>query len=361
MAVSPASDSLVVQSHRGPYSVDFADDAFEGLNAAVPAGAHVVIDRRVAGLYAADLAAVLQSPSVLRIDADETSKSLEQFPGYVDHLVAHGIRRSHTLVAIGGGVIQDIVCFLSATLLRGVPWVFYPTTLLSQADSCIGSKSSINAGGAKNILGTFTPPARVRVATRVLRTLSGRDRRSGVGEMLKVHAIAGPAAFDEIARDYAALFADERLMARYVRRSLEIKRTIVELDEFDRGPRNVMNYGHSFGHAIESATDYGVPHGIAVTIGMDMANYAASRLGRAPATCFERMHPTLQANFVEFDRTPVPLDRFLAALAKDKKNTDAELGLVLPDREGRIVAQRVVCDETFRETCDTYLRSVRMS
>src|SRR5581483_3202456 len=201
---------------------------------------------------------------------------------------ARKIRRNHVLVAIGGGIIQDITCFLAATMLRGLPWNFIPTTLLAQADSCIGSKSSINAGEAKNILGTFTPPARVDVSTRFLKTLDERDIRSGIGEMLKVHAIEGPQSFDQIAHDYENILSDDSVMLHYIRRSLDIKKRIIEIDEFDRGPRNVMNYGHSFGHAIESATDFAVPHGIAVTLGMDLANYTAVRTGRTGEAFFQR-------------------------------------------------------------------------
>ncbi|MFL5887412.1 MAG: AroB-related putative sugar phosphate phospholyase (cyclizing), partial [Thermoleophilaceae bacterium] len=289
--------ALVIESHAGPYEVTFDDGALRALGEQVSDGkTHVVIDDRVASLYEEELAPVLGSPSVLRIEASEPAKSLDRFPAYIEHLVARGVRRGHVLVAVGGGVIQDIVCFLAATLLRGLEWHFVPTTLLAQADSCIGSKSSINVGSIKNVLGTFTPPARVTIATRLLDTLSPEDVRSGVGEMLKVHAIEGPEAFDAIAADYSRLFDDRETMERYVHRSLEIKKRIIEIDEFDRGPRNVMNYGHSFGHALESATDFAVPHGIAVTIGMDMANYTARQLGLADGA-FERMHGTLAANY----------------------------------------------------------------
>ncbi|MCH8037725.1 MAG: ankyrin repeat domain-containing protein, partial [Proteobacteria bacterium] len=123
-------------------------------------------------------------------------KSLDRFPGYVEHLVARGIRRDHTLIAIGGGVIQDITCFLAATLLRGVAWKYHPTTLLSQADSCIGSKSSINAGKAKNILGTFTPPAEVFVGARFLATLAAVDVRSAIDDSTPLHVAAHAGRID---------------------------------------------------------------------------------------------------------------------------------------------------------------------
>ena len=354
------SEVLVIQSHRGPYEVRFEGDSLGSFDAETPANAHFLIDARVASLFESRLSGVLASRSVLRIEATEPNKSLEAMPRYVDHLVEHQVRRSHVLVAIGGGIIQDITCFLAATMLRGLPWQFVPTTLLAQADSCIGSKSSINAGDAKNILGTFTPPSRVVVSTLFLDTLDERDIRSGIGEMLKVHAIEGPESFDEIARDYDRILADRATMLGYIHRSLAIKKRIIEIDEFDRGPRNVMNYGHSFGHAIESATEFAIPHGIAVTIGMDMANYTAVRTRRIGEPFFAHMHPTLRANYRGFERHEIPLERFLNAIAKDKKNRDAQLSLILPHDGGRIAPALQPNDDAFRGICAEYLTGARL-
>ncbi|MEK7244833.1 MAG: 3-dehydroquinate synthase family protein, partial [Pseudomonadota bacterium] len=228
------SERLEIRSHKGAYEVRFEPGGAEAF-AAPAAGAHAIVDARVARLHADRLAGILALPSVLRLEASEEAKSLDRFPAYVEHLLSQGVRRDHALIAVGGGIVQDIACFLAATLLRGVPWRFYPTTLLAQADSCIGSKSSINCGHAKNILGTFTPPEEVVVDVRFLDTLDERDVRSGVGEMLKVHAIEGPAAFDEIATAYPDLFRNAATMQRFVRRALEIKRRYIEEDEFDRG------------------------------------------------------------------------------------------------------------------------------
>lgn len=349
------SGPLAVESYAGPYTVVFDDGGLASLNADVPEDAHFIVDARVAEFYANELASVLQAPSVLVLEAVEPTKSLERFPAYVEHLVAREVRRGHALVAIGGGVIQDIACFLAAILLRGLEWRFYPTTLLAQADSCIGSKSSINVGEIKNVLGTFTPPSQVVVCPHVLDTLSQEDMRSGIGEMLKVHAIEEPESFDRMAADYPTLTEDRELLARYIRRSLQIKRAIIEEDEFDRGPRNVMNYGHSFGHAIESATGFAVPHGIAVTIGMDMANYVAARLGRSTQGHYERMHPTLAANYAGFDEVEIPLDALFAGLTKDKKNLGTALRLVLPDASGRVSLTEQPLNEGFRSICVEYL------
>jgi 3-dehydroquinate synthase len=360
-AAPPSRAPLVVQSHRGPYRVVFDEDALERLAADPPTGAHFLVDRRLADLHRAALQPVLDGCSHLLIEATEVSKSLDRMQDYVERLLERKVRRNHVLVAVGGGIIQDITCFLASTLLRGLEWRFYPTTLLAQADSCIGSKSSINVGSAKNLMGTFYPPSEIRIATRVLRTLDTRDVHSGVGEMLKAHAIDGPESFDRIATDYAKLFEDALVMAHYVARSLEIKRGYVEQDEFDRGARNVMNYGHSFGHAIESATEFAVPHGIAVTIGMDMANFVAFRLNMTARDHFDRMHATLAANYGGWEAFPVPLAAFFAALGKDKKNVGESLRLVLPNESGRPAVGTYPFSETFRSICRDYLAETRRS
>ena len=354
-------ERLVINSHRGEYTVLFDEDAMTSLNSGDLSGYHFIIDEKVAGLYKNELERIALYKSVLIIEANEENKSLDRLPYYVKHLVSHGVRRNHRLVAIGGGVIQDIVCFLAATLLRGVKWFFYPTTLLAQADSCIGSKSSINVGKIKNILGTFTPPEQIYICTHVLKTLEEDEIRSGIGEMLKVHAIDGPEAFDRIASDYENMLADFFLMKNYIYRSLEIKKAIIELDEFDKGPRNIMNYGHSFGHAIESATNFAIPHGIAVSIGMDMANFIATRLKLTEEGIYEHMHHTLWKNFADFEKIEIPANKFLSAISKDKKNTDEKLRLIMPDRNGKIAMHLYPNDFLFQKICTDYLAYGRLA
>jgi len=200
MVVLPVDD-LVIQSHRGAYTVRFARP-FEGLHSGLGDHEHLIIDARVADLYSKLLSPALAGRSVLRIEATEANKSFERFPAYVMHLLDHGIRRDHVLIAVGGGIIQDITSFIAATLVRGLPWRFYPTTLLAQADSCIGSKSSVNIGCYKNQLGTFTPPNDIVISTDLLETLDETDVRSGLGEMIKVHIISGAEDIRAIAADY---------------------------------------------------------------------------------------------------------------------------------------------------------------
>jgi 3-dehydroquinate synthase len=328
---------MEVQSHKGIYTVVFDDACIERFAGYDLETTHFIVDRKVAQLYSEQLQTVLEAPSVLILDALETNKSVENLPDYIEFLVGKNIRRNHTLVAIGGGIMQDITSFLAATLLRGIEWIFFPTTLLSQADSCIGSKSSINCRGTKNILGTFTPPQKIYLSTCFLRTLELSELKSGVGEMLKVHAIAGPRDFQSIAWDFDALFSNSEMMMKRIRRSLEIKKDYIEKDEFDKGPRLIFNYGHSFGHAIESATNFEIPHGIAVSIGCDMANYCAYRLGISTETIWKSMSPTFKANYQGYETKEIPFEPFLSALGKDKKNIGKDsFSLILPDQKAKI-------------------------
>ena len=359
MEVSAVFDELTIESHAGPYSVIF-NDAVPTDPAVLPAGEpHFLIDANVARLYARELQFAVNHRNAIIIEATEQSKSLLRTIPVFEKLISNSIRRDHVLVAIGGGIIQDIACFVASTLLRGLPWVFVPTTLLAQADSCIGSKSSINLGDVKNVLGTFKPPVKIFVYRAFLETLDPKDIHSGVGEIIKVHAIAGVPAFDGLARDFDRVFSDRSVLLKYVGAALRIKRPFIEKDEFDRGIRNVLNYGHSFGHAIESATHYAVPHGIAVTIGMDMANYVAVKRGELPIEHYDRMHGILCKNYAAYARTNIPAAALFSALTKDKKNTSSSLRLVLPKGATATIEPILVAfDATFRSQCERFLEKM---
>lgn len=352
-------DCLVIQSHKGPYTVQFENGLLADPQRLLAGEPHFLVDARLAQFYGDRLGPVFAHPRTLLIEATEENKSIEGIIPVVERLVASRVRRNHVLVAIGGGIIQDITCFIASTLMRGVAWKFVPTTLLAQADSCIGSKSSINLGATKNILGTFNPPREIFVCTDFLNTLEDKDIRSGIGEILKVHAIEGAGAFDRVAADYDALLADRAVLLRYVRAALLIKQRFIEKDEFDTGVRNIFNYGHSFGHAIESATEFGVPHGIAVTMGMDVANHVAALRGLLPEKHVRRMRPTLRSNYGAFSRVPIPLEAMMSALTKDKKNSASKAVLIFPKGdEARIERVELAPDDDFRDQCAQSLREL---
>ena len=327
---------ITIQSHKGEYLVSFISGGMDQLNNVPVEDAVYIIDQNIAQLYKDRLGNILSSQRVIKIEATEENKSLDRIPDYVDELVTLKIRRDQPLIAIGGGIIQDITCFLATTVMRGLPWIFYPTTLLAQSDSCIGSKSSINSGEFKNILGTFLPPEKVVIDVNFLQTLKQRELYSGIGEMIKVHAINSPESFNLISDSYDQLFADPLVMEKFIFNSLSMKKKLIEIDEFDKGPRNVLNYGHSFGHAIESVTNYSIPHGIAVTIGMDIANFVAKELNISNTSHFERMHNVLDKNCNTYRHININVDALLRALSKDKKNSNTQLRLILPNKSGKI-------------------------
>jgi 3-dehydroquinate synthase len=345
---------MTIQSHRGPYEVieEPSVAAAAARLAELPAALAVIADARVVALHGAALAPLLARATPYLVEATEDAKSLAQMEAHALALMDRGARRDHVLVAIGGGIIQDLACFLASTLFRGLAWELVPTTLLAQADSAIGSKSSINVGRYKNLMGTFVPPRRIVVAPEFLDTLDDDAMRSGIGEILKVHALAGPDRFDELVRD--DLLADRAALTRAIWRALAIKQRYIEEDELDRGPRNVLNYGHSFGHAIESATAFAVPHGIAVTLGMDLANHVSASRGELPAARRDRMRGPLLANAGRFVHTPVPIGPFFAALSRDKKNEGARLAFILLDAAG--APRKVLVDDTpaLRAVCEAY-------
>jgi len=326
------SREIFISSYKKEYSVSFIKDCIPSVLSSSSEG-HFIIDQNFYNLYENSLKQQSNFLEPLIIEATEDNKSLDKMSSYIEELLKRGVKRDHKIIAIGGGIIQDISCFISSTILRGIDWDFVPTTLLAQADSCIGSKSSINVGEYKNILGTFNPPNQIVIDVSFLETLDHKDICSGVGEIIKVHAIKGQDALSEILQDYDELFTNKELMEKYILNSLLYKKELIEIDEFDKGPRNIMNYGHSFGHAIESATNFKIPHGIAVSIGMDLANYVSRELGVSDGSIFLKMHETLQKNYGDFSHYEIPINLLIDALSKDKKNSSHSLKLILPNNE----------------------------
>ena len=353
------SKQIKINSNSGVYSVFFNDNLLNNLK--INPKSIYVIDEKIKKLYYSELKNLINNSKCLFVKATENNKTLEKMPRYITELVKMGIKRDSTLIAIGGGIIQDITCFISSTLMRGIKWEFYPTTLLAQADSCIGSKSSINTKEIKNLVGTFNPPKKIIINMNFLKTLSNSEILSGIGEMLKVHAIDSPASFKRISINYDNMFKDKKILRKLLYDSLYMKKKIIEVDEFDKGIRNKMNYGHSFGHAIETATNYKIPHGIAITIGMDIANFVSKELKILDSDIFYERHVALSKNFKKFNTTQIKFDLLFKALSKDKKNVGNKLKLILPNQNGKITIGLYDKNKQLKNAIKTYLQEVRSS
>ena len=239
------------------------------------------------------------------------------------------MKRNYKLVAIGGGIVQDITGFVSSILFRGVEWVFFPTTLLAQADSCIGSKTSINFMEAKNLVGTFYPPSKIFCCTDFLNTLEGREIKSGIGEILHYYLYEDSLKTDDIVENYSLFFEDKSRLLPHIAESLSIKRIMVERDEFDTNERRVFNYGHTFGHAIEVISNYAVPHGQAVTLGMDLANYISFKIDLIDWDKYLSLRKILKKNMPQFKLAENSLDLYMNTLSKDKKNISNSIVCIL--------------------------------
>jgi len=348
--------SISVKSSVGTYEI-LTDTTISSVLMNLPEGkVAYLVDENIIKHYQHSLVKFINFEQVYPISATEDNKSLENLIAIYKSLIDGGFKRDHHLVAIGGGIIQDITCFIASTIFRGVDWFFQPTTLLAQADSCMGSKSSINIGGSKNLLGTFYPPKAVLIATEFLETLTLSEIKSGVGEMLKAHAIDSASSFDQISDEYAKMFEDREILHKWTVNSLLIKKPYVEVDEFDKGIRNIFNYGHSFGHAIEAATNFKIPHGVAVSMGMDFANFVSVNFSLIDVSHYLRMRPVLQSNYYDFCDTQIPFDAFFLALSKDKKNTTEDFVFILPVGDNAEIQKRSISRKSpIDAICRNYL------
>jgi 3-dehydroquinate synthase len=355
MEASSVADGLTVRSTFREYEVRFSTDAVgDALGVLDPAKTFVVCDARVAQLWGEYLRPLLIPDRHVLVDPTESSKTIDKTQELIEAMVAAGTRRDHRILAIGGGITQDVTAFAASILYRGLEWVFIPTTLLAQADSCIGSKTSINVGDKKNLVGNFWPPAFAFIDTRFLDTLPVDDVRSGIGEMLHFYYYANTPLIAPLIANYDSVLAERSSLKPYIAESLTIKRKVAELDEFDRGERHKFNYGHTFGHALESLTSFAIPHGQAVTVGMDLANFVSMKLGMMPADVFASMHEQLRTNFPGRRGLAVDIDRYCTYLGKDKKNLGANVGCILASGPGKLIPRQVPMNEDFKKILRDY-------
>ena len=324
----------------------------------------VVTNETIAPLY---LDAVVKLLDGYKVDAcvlpdGEAHKTLATYARVIDHLIAHRHDRSTTLVALGGGVIGDITGFAAATYQRGVALIQIPTTLLAQVDSSVGGKTAVNHPQGKNMIGAFYQPRLVLADLDTLRTLPSREYLAGIAEVIKYGVVRDAAFFAWLeGRVDALLRRDPGVLDGAVLRSCALKAEVVAADEREDGLRAILNFGHTFGHAIETLTRYEYLHGEAVAIGMVMASDLSVRLGILDRAQGRRIKALLGA--VGLPVTPpgtITPETMRAAMGLDKKVVDGRMRLVLAralgdgfvtDRfdtkalEATLAARRSLCDE----------------
>jgi 3-dehydroquinate synthase len=303
---------------------------------------------RIDALYGRPLARRLRKAGYevvpVIVPPTESSKSLRVAAWVFDRLVDAGFDRSCALLALGGGVAGDLGGFVAATFLRGIAWVSAPTTLLAQVDASIGGKTGINFR-AKNLIGAVHQPAVVLTDTDTLRSLPPRELRSGMAEVVKTGVIGAPDLFDYVESHAAEVGRrDAAALEWIVARCAAYKADVVARDEREAGPRMVLNYGHTIGHAIEAAASYrGLTHGEAISVGMTLEARLAVRLGLCAPALLDRQTRLLEALGLPVRRAALsrgkpPAPRAVrAAMVHDKKAAAGRLRFVLPQAPGRTV------------------------
>jgi 3-dehydroquinate synthase len=336
----PLSENLLIKSRFHDYSVTFCD-VRQKLPEVLKPGDVIVVDSAVFAAHTERLAPAFEGHAVIEVDGSERSKSFEVIGGTLEAVVQGGFRKSNRLIAVGGGAVQDVVAFMAQNLYRGVDYLFVPTTLLAQGDSCLGGKSSINFRGYKNLLGSFLPPREILVDVAFVETLPAKELTSGIGEILHFLIFQDEENFAFLEKHIDTIRGDGERMRELAARSLAIKKAVVERDELDKGERQLFNYGHTFGHAIEAVTEYSIPHGISVSMGIDIANYVSVGLGHADGAFRDRVRAVASKLWPGFSIRDVDLDAYFAALRRDKKNVGNDVYAILTRGFGGLVKTKI--------------------
>jgi 3-dehydroquinate synthase len=314
----------------------------------------IVSDEAVAAHYLAPLKQSLEaagfSPIVHIAPPGEPFKTLSTIAAMCDTFLAARWERTNPIIALGGGVIGDMTGYAAASILRGVPFIQMPTTLLSMVDASVGGKTGVNAAAGKNLIGAFHQPIAVLADIDTLATLSEREFVSGLAECIKHDIIRDADHFAWFETNVAHVRSrDPQTLVDLVAHNVAIKARVVEIDPLERGERAHLNFGHTFGHGIERASDYSLTHGESVGLGMVAASRTATSLGMIDATACERIVRLIAAAGLPTTGLNVPIDAILSAMASDKKVANAKLRFVLPDRLGHVVIRDDVPDQLVRD------------
>jgi 3-dehydroquinate synthase len=340
------SKTLQVAHASGVYSIfigsEFLDDKQFFNNQIVSTQVCIVTNTQVADLYLDRLKACFSDKrcDFLVLPDGEEHKTFESFLAIIDHLTEQGHHRDTTLVALGGGVIGDMTGFAAACYHRGVAFIQVPTTLLAQVDASIGGKTAINHSKGKNLVGAFYQPNAVVIDLDTLDTLPDREYKSGIAEIIKAALIKDSVFFTWLEQNCDALInRDKNILEEAIYRSCQIKQDVVMRDEKEKGERALLNFGHTFGHAVEHCLGYGEwLHGEAVALGMYMAAHCSHDRGYINDVDFERISQLL-TRVGYADRLPekVTTGEILEAMTHDKKVYKDKLNLILLSSIGSAV------------------------
>lgn len=275
------------------------------------------------------------------IEINENIKNLDGVTKLLEEFISNGLNRKSKILIIGGGILQDLATLAASIYMRGIYWDYAPTTLMAMGDSCIGGKSSINFREKKNILGNFFPPNNIYIDTKFTQTLNSIQIISGLSEIIKILYVQDPKSI-KATGSYTNFLADKKFgsnLEELIYFSLKAKKDIIERDEFDSGERLLLNFGHTYGHALESSSNFSFPHGIAIALGMLAAcrseHSEVSEESKKLVTALKELLEPIKNELDSWART-IKWDKFKDAIRLDKKGNSNEIKLILPTKNGKV-------------------------
>lgn len=353
-------DSLSIQSVPFNYSVRFVNEsqltlALENIRTANKKKHFVFIDNTVASLYGKN---IFKDLELFPLTVKETNKTLPIVTGLLDKLQEKNFTKKEVFLSAGGGITQDVSSFARAVFKRGIQWTYIPTTLLAMGDSCIGAKACLNYDKVKNLLGLFSAPREVLIHSGFLKTLTKREILSGFGEIIKLSIVGGPASiekFSEIKKQQNGSMLSN--IEQMIKLSLLIKKSVIEIDEFENSIRKALNYGHTVGHAIEPLSAYKIPHGIAISIGMMIENLIANEWGslsqKETTYLNSLIAPFVDEKSLGYLRKISPVE-VIENMKRDKKALNNDIYMSVPKKIGHFDMLKVPVDKSFEK----YLRAI---
>lgn len=292
----------------------------------------IVADSRFKAMFSK-----VASEKLIFVDALETNKNLSTVENIIIELQKFGVKSNSTVVAVGGGIIQDLMTMTASIYMRGISWVYVPTTLLGMVDSCVGGKSSINTRAVKNLIGNIYPPIKIYIDTKFLETLSEIDFLCGLAEASKICFCKGEGEFKKFLD--LAQSRSPGDVAKMVDHVLSAKRWFIEIDEFDKAERKILNFGHTFGHALEVGSSHKVPHGLAVASGIKAAIFFEAKeraISKIESDLFEYESKLTSGITNLINISEIDWSNYSEAFDADKKHTGDEYSLLLPNYGGGV-------------------------
>lgn len=343
-------DNINITSRLYDYSVEFIDQAELEINQS----SAFVIDANVFRLYKEKFKQI-EPERIYLMEAVESKKNMDTVMKIINFWQTLGVKKNWKIYCFGGGITQDVTTIASNLYLRNIEWQFFPTTLLAMCDSCIGGKCGINLGQFKNQIGVFYPPRKIYIDVNFLKTLTHQDYLNGWGEILKFSLTKSPEFYAEIKSLKQYIPCND--IAKYIHMGLMVKKEIIEADEFESDLRRVLNYGHTFGHALEAYTNNTIPHGEAVIWGIDVVNFIACKEGLIDFELYDDIRAFIKRAFIPDEIRIEQSDELFKIISTDKKVRDGVLSFAMLNAPSNLIIHPMKIGDRLKNLFTEYLRT----